>query len=479
MQLTALQQKLRSFFLEELLIDDGWDAYVSLLLSNISGDALSLCGTNGFPYQLDISEYAWAFDVETSTDSTTISYPQQNKALLDFGPVDILMPAGTESVVVNGKNVPIDIGYFSVSGNDSFSVTVAGGLPTFELAALPESLMPTLITQKLLATYNMFDANAPAVSPQALYGAIFDTGVNNFYIVLQSELTTSLRSKIFNDYITFYNIQKASTADGQPYLSAAFASDAPINALRDRFGIGGQNSLIYGYDKRYIVCADNIGGDNLVALTADTVVGSGNVVTVTPGVVQFPQGNASAAVSVTTTPNGGFTTDRSECATPAYATNMLAAQSGDADNSAAPFYILLTAQSSYGVTAEGIVKNYNSLSLSQGQLRSVDIYIAGTEASFIAGIGGDTAYAAWRAAIEQILGTSIPAAAGYTINFVEATADSTLWASDVLNTAVPQILINGKDSRGVIPVALGQRAGDASITITTRPGIIEYEPQIK
>ncbi len=53
----TIREKFKSLFLNELLVDDGWSAFIDLLLRNIDVTFLQFCRTNGFPYEVHFSDY--------------------------------------------------------------------------------------------------------------------------------------------------------------------------------------------------------------------------------------------------------------------------------------------------------------------------------------------------------------------------------------------------------------------------------------
>lgn len=300
MILNNLREKLKNLFLDELRVDEGWNAYINLLVSNLDTSVLEYLQTNGFPYSLDTATLGDVFDITVSSERTEISYPKRvNPKYLDFSETAIKLPKDTISCSVDGQSVDVKFGYIEWSGDQSLSLVTSGDT-VLELLNIPESINPQKIQSYLEENFKTFDANNVATSPQALFGELFKVVGLDFYLVFKSKIDVSRRVKQFQKYASFYNIQQCSrlvrvTVNGQAmdeergFVSANSVSDLTIDALRDLFGYGSQKSKILGYDKRYLVVDSNVKDNELIYLTADVIPDSGIRVMVSPDTINFPQ----------------------------------------------------------------------------------------------------------------------------------------------------------------------------------------------
>lgn len=337
--LSTIKQKFRSLFNDELLADEGWSAYIDLLLKNLDTSFLQFCRLNGFPHKLRLSDYftrsekegnvsysSSMFDIEVSNNVVTLTYPNRyklddsgNKVLksedeieyFDFGNVDVRFDStkivkaevfqDNEWVEVyssqNGKSFGDP--YFELSGDSGFRITYNDSedgvvyYPEFELLYLPESIDPASIVSYKKSNFLVLDKNVPPTSPQALFGVIAQLlGRYKFYVLFRTESGSGSRQKSFSDYVTLYDVTRHEgdeESNVPVHFHAVTASDCPIDALRDKFGVGLQTSKIYGYDKKYLVAQDNTVPDELLALLVDNSPTSDSEIVVSPSELNLPQ----------------------------------------------------------------------------------------------------------------------------------------------------------------------------------------------
>ena len=94
--LSNIKQKFRSLFNDELLADEGWSAYIDLLLRNLDTSFLQFCRLNGFPYSIKLSDYytrsdkegvvtytSDMFDISLSNNVVVLTYPNKYKVNLN------------------------------------------------------------------------------------------------------------------------------------------------------------------------------------------------------------------------------------------------------------------------------------------------------------------------------------------------------------------------------------------------------------
>lgn len=326
--LSNIKQKFRSLFNNELLADEGWSAYIDLLLKNLDTSFLQFCRLNGFPHSIKLSDYytrsdkegvvsytSNMFDISISNNVVVLTYPNKYKInangdrilkdpseieYFDFGNVDVRFDAQKilkAEVLQDGAWVEIYTynseikkgfgdSYFEISGETEFRLTFndeEDGVvyyPELELFYIPESIDPASIVSYKKENFLALDKNNPSTSPQALFGVLAKLlGRYKFYVQFRTEAGSGSRQKSFNDYVTLYDVVKhgGDDADSIPaHFHAVTASNCPIDALRDRFGVGLQTSVIYGYDKKYLVAKDNTIPDELIALLCDSTPDPGD-----------------------------------------------------------------------------------------------------------------------------------------------------------------------------------------------------------
>ena len=322
----TLHSALKSLFLEELLADEGWSAYIDLLLNNIDTSLLQYCNSEGFPYKLDLSDYIRVdggvhlsdmFDIYTNSDGIqTIEYPSKYEYVktstgeyvrtprseynyFDFGEVEVLLPVDTllsaEVREEGGWRTVWSKGLvgnpiLQINGNSEFRITLVNEneFPVLQLVSLPESLNPVSIREAVISKFKKFSSVSPCTSPQSLYGALYDIIQHPFYVVYNPEDGTSVRQKSFPDYVTFYEKELKQSGDTK-YYNLVSSSDVPVDPLRDSFGFGNNKSKIIGYDKKYWVVEDNSIDPNIIGLYAHRVEGDDSTIQVVPNKLDFDQ----------------------------------------------------------------------------------------------------------------------------------------------------------------------------------------------
>lgn len=316
-----LLDSFKDLFLDELLVDPGWSAYIDLLLRNIDVSSLSLCRANGFPYEFHLSDYfsripgtppifsSEVFDVQYSNGELTLTYPKVGGARLDFGEVTLEFNRdGLLSLSYLEDNKWVTL--YSFDSNEgvtfgepvielredvSFRVVIQDVKPdgtTYDvystLLLLPNQINPNSIL--FYKSYNMMlvDEDATLTSPQALFGALAKIlAPVRFYIVLSKD-NGGTRQLSLPEYVSLYNKEFHDLeSEDKTYITAVTGSKVPLDALRDKIGYGSQESDIVGYDKNYVVFFDNKGDTNLIALQADSGVVSDGI-KVVPNSILFP-----------------------------------------------------------------------------------------------------------------------------------------------------------------------------------------------
>ena len=321
----TIREKFKSLFLNELLVDDGWSAFIDLLLRNIDVTFLQFCRTNGFPYEVHFSDYvkrqegtpptfsSEVFDVEYLNGVVTLTYPKSaTSPRLDFG--DVTVALNTEGLirlsVKDGEDWQ-ELYFYDASSDHAVGQPVIELTPdtsfqieyedlledgtVFDLYTtllyLPEQINPASI--QYYKNYNLMLVNedTSATSPQALFGAVAQLlqGLR-FYMVFNTADGGGDRQKVFPRYVTLYDVVKTPAVDDVPaHISAITSAKVPLDALRDKFGYGAQQGQILGYDKNVLVVLDNNKDGTLIALQADPPQKADADIVVSPSSIKFPQ----------------------------------------------------------------------------------------------------------------------------------------------------------------------------------------------
>lgn len=321
----TIREKFKSLFLNELLVDDGWSAFIDLLLRNIDVTFLQFCRTNGFPYEVHFSDYvkrqegtppmfsSEVFDVEYLNGVVTLTYPKSaTSPRLDFG--DVTVALNTEGLIrlsVKDGEAWQELYFYDASSDHTVGQPVIELTPdtsfqieyedllkdgtVFDLYTtllyLPEQINPASI--QYYKNYNLMLVNedTSATSPQALFGAVAQLlqGLR-FYMVFNTADGGGDRQKAFPRYVTLYDVVKTPAVDDVPaHISAITSAKVPLDALRDRFGYGAQQAQILGYDKNVLVVLDNDKDETLIALQADPPQTADADIMVSPSSIKFPQ----------------------------------------------------------------------------------------------------------------------------------------------------------------------------------------------
>lgn len=321
----TIREKFKSLFLNELLVDDGWSAFIDLLLRNIDVTFLQFCRTNGFPYEVHFSDYvkrqegtpptfsSEVFDVEYLNGVVTLTYPKSaTSPRLDFG--DVTVALNTEGLIrlsVKDGEAWQELYFYDASSDHTVGQPVIELTPdtsfqieyedlledgtVFDLYTtllyLPEQINPASI--QYYKNYNLMLVNedTSATSPQALFGAVAQLlqGLR-FYMVFNTASGGGDRQRVFPQYVTLYDVVKTPAVDDVPaYISAITSAKVPLDALRDKFGYGAQQAQILGYDKNVLVVLDNNKDGTLIALQADPPQTADSDIIVSPSSIEFPQ----------------------------------------------------------------------------------------------------------------------------------------------------------------------------------------------
>lgn len=330
----TIREKFKSLFLNELLVDDGWSAFIDLLLRNIDVTFLQFCRTNGFPYEVHFSDYvkrqegtpptfsSEVFDVEYLNGVVTLTYPKSaTSPRLDFG--DVTVALNTEGLIrlsVKDGEAWQELYFYDASSDHTVGQPVIELTPdtsfqieyedlledgtVFDLYTtllyLPEQINPASI--QYYKNYNLMLVNedTSATSPQALFGAVAQLlqGLR-FYMVFNTADGGGDRQKAFPRYVTLYDVVKTPAVNDVPaHISAITAARVPLDALRDKFGYGAQQAQILGYDKNVLVVLDNNKDGTLIALQANPPQTADADIMVLPLSIEFLQRATSGVVGV-------------------------------------------------------------------------------------------------------------------------------------------------------------------------------------
>lgn len=279
-----LKDRLKALFLSELSIDEGWSAYLDLLLGAIDSGYLDLCSTSGFPFRVSLDAYkSGSGPITYSSDTNTFTL----ESSADYGTVYILVSSESFSKVTeNGKVVfdgSVEKEVLELNSGNTYQFTVLKDGVFLEQAYLPESLNPKAIVSNLRSHY-LQPLIYPTTSPQALYGAIAQLTGLTFQVVFKSRNGVGTPQRSYTDYVKCWNVE-----DSVDHLSFVTDVHVPLDALRDRFGYGDQQSHILGYDKCYCVVASNAPQAKIVGLVANYSDTGGDTISVQPNQVLFPQ----------------------------------------------------------------------------------------------------------------------------------------------------------------------------------------------
>ena len=114
--LSNIKQKFRSLFNNELLADEGWSAYIDLLLKNLDTSFLQFCRLNGFPHSIKLSDYYTRSDKEG-----VVSYTSNMFDISISNNVVVLTYPNKYEVNSNGDRIlkdPLEIEYFDFGNVD-------------------------------------------------------------------------------------------------------------------------------------------------------------------------------------------------------------------------------------------------------------------------------------------------------------------------------------------------------------------------
>lgn len=330
----TVREKLRSLFLDELMADEGWHAYVDLLLANISYENLLLLRTNGFPAAFNFPAQVFTNGVNAPTNAAEeyledtftrvqgpdglvgFQYAPSNSRKLDFSEIAV-RPVNIERITIHNP-LTGDIqewvaGYgpdfitFDSSLITTFYVAediVIGDAPSFDLVPyyIPEELDPVAINDAVYAEQAYMQLFGAPTSPQALFGMLARMlRGHDLRVWYEFAGDTGIHRWSYPDYVKFHDI-KVNPADGPTVSYVSMWTDAPVplDALRDRFGYGDNLSEIVGYDKQYLVTKNNAPREVLTPLMADDPAILDELISVAPNTADFGQRGGDKNVTLTT-----------------------------------------------------------------------------------------------------------------------------------------------------------------------------------
>lgn len=284
----VLKDRLKSLFLAELSIDEGWSAYLDLLLSSIDDSFLDILSEKGLPFHIVfVSASSPKGPIVPLSDG--ISYLLSSAA--DYGKVEVLVRSSEVQQVVEvfseGERVVFDgsVSEEFIELDSSFQYKFTVKTPTASITQryLPSSLNPKAL-MSLRSSKRLQPLISPTTSPQALFGAMSQLTGLSFRIVYKSSQGSGVKFRSYDKYVKRWNTQEGAN-------SVSFVTDTPVHldAVRDRFGYGDQQSSILGYDKCYVVSTPNAPEAKIIGLVANYADPGTSSLSVSPNKVDFPQ----------------------------------------------------------------------------------------------------------------------------------------------------------------------------------------------
>lgn len=307
------REALKRWFLPELRKDEGWGAFLDLLVENMDLSFLSGFGKSNFPMALSFTmEEGKASPFEVSEGGLVFSFPNPAYPKYDFGEVKVSLsvefgnPEGrVTSLVVEGVSLPpSSVFSFTPSSKVEFRVSDASVTKvSFVLSEVAQDFQLCELQNYLVSNEILQPASNGYLNPVRFFEVIskYLQGVE-FYVAYRGDDGLSVLSKYYPDYV-----DATRWIDYERDRVTGYVTSSPvtINSVYDKIGTESQYVDIIGYDKKYIVFWDNKKEDVVIPLMGNLPPDDpGYVMQITPSSLDFPESGGSDSVYVST--EGGW-----------------------------------------------------------------------------------------------------------------------------------------------------------------------------
>lgn len=307
------REALKRWFLPELRKDEGWGAFLDLLVENMDLSFLSGFGKSNFPMALSFTmEEGKVSPFEVSEGGLVFSFPNPAYPKYDFGEVKVSLsvefgnPEGrVTSLVVEGVSLPpSSVFSFTPSSKVEFRVSDASVTKvSFVLSEVAQDFQLCELQNYLVSNEILQPASNGYLNPVRFFEVIskYLQGVE-FYVAYRGDDGLSVLSKYYPDYV-----DATRWIDYERDRVTGYVTSSPvtINSVYDKIGTESQYTDIIGYDKKYIVFRDNKKEDIIIPLMGNLPPDDpGYVMQITPSSLDFPESGGSDSVYVST--EGGW-----------------------------------------------------------------------------------------------------------------------------------------------------------------------------
>lgn len=307
------REALKRWFLPELRKDEGWGAFLDLLVENMDLSFLSGFGKSNFPMALSFTmEEGKASPFEVSEGGLVFSFPNPAYPKYDFGEVKVSLsvefgnPEGrVTSLVVEGVSLPpSSVFSFTPSSKVEFRVSDASVTKvSFILSEVAQDFQLSELQNYLVSNEILQPASNGYLNPVRFFEVIskYLQGAE-FYVAYRGDDGLSVLSKYYPDYV-----DATRWIDYERDRVTGYVTSSPvtINSVYDKIGTESQYTDIIGYDKKYIVFRDNKKEDIIIPLMGNLPPDDpGYVMQITPSSLDFPESGGSDSVYVST--EGGW-----------------------------------------------------------------------------------------------------------------------------------------------------------------------------
>ena len=307
------REALKRWFLPELRKDEGWGAFLDLLVENMDLSFLSGFGKSNFPMALSFTrEEGKASPFEVLEGGLVFSFPNPAYPKYDFGEVKVSLsvefgnPEGrVTSLVVEGVSLPpSSVFSFTPSSKVEFRVSDASVTKvSFILSEVAQDFQLSELQNYLVSNEILQPASNGYLNPVRFFEVIskYLQGAE-FYVAYRGDDGLSVFSKYYSDYV-----DATRWIDYERDRVTGYVTSSPvtINSVYDKIGTESQYVDIIGYDKKYIVFRDNKKEDVVIPLMGNLPPDDpGYVMQITPSSLDFPESGGSDSVYVST--EGGW-----------------------------------------------------------------------------------------------------------------------------------------------------------------------------
>lgn len=307
------REALKRWFLPELRKDEGWGAFLDLLVENMDLSFLSGFGKSNFPMALSFTmEEGKVSPFEVSEGGLVFSFPNPAYPKYDFGEVKVSLsvefgnPEGrVTSLVVEGVSLPpSSVFSFTPSSKVEFRVSDASVTKvSFVLSEVAQDFQLCELQNYLVSNEILQPASNGYLNPVRFFEVIskYLQGAE-FYVAYRGDDGLSVLSKYYPDYVDATRWIDYERGRVTGYVTS---SPVTINSVYDKIGTESQYTDIIGYDKKYIVFRDNKKEDIIIPLMGNLPPDDpGYVMQITPSSLDFPESGGSDSVYVST--EGGW-----------------------------------------------------------------------------------------------------------------------------------------------------------------------------